>query len=166
MYDGSIRVWTQVRIGYYSTAIGVLNLHGGMISAASLSMAREGGASSSSSIRVKDGVLLLDGDKANTVQGYITNGWITAAEGYELVLAYNGALYPGKTALYARSQHYNRADITRDGTVDAEDLAVMSSQWLDVPGAPSADIAPLPDSDGRVDLLDLLVLVENWLSEQ
>ena len=165
MYDGYIRVWTQVRIGYYSTATGSLNLHGGIISAASLSMAREGGASSASAIMVKDGILLLDGDKASTVQGYINNGWITAAEGYELVLEYNGALYPDKTALYALNLQYNRADINQDGSVDVDDLAVMSSQWLDVPGMPSADIAPLPDSDGIVNLLDLRMLAENWLCE-
>jgi hypothetical protein len=153
MYGGSIRVWTQVRVGYYSTAVGLLNLHGGTISAASLNMPYTG------SMSIKDGILLLDGDKVSAVQGYINTGKICAADDYELVLEYNGTLYPGQTVLYAR----NRADLNSDGRIDMEDLAVMSRQWHDVPGLPSADIFPLNDADGIVDLFDLFVLIQNWL---
>nr|HML76462.1 hypothetical protein [Anaerohalosphaeraceae bacterium] len=99
MYGGYIRVTSQLRIGYYSTSKGTCNLYGGTISAGNIWMAREAGTPVS--MLVKDGVLLLDGDKFNAVQGYINNGWITAAQDYELVLEYNGTKYPGVTALYA-----------------------------------------------------------------
>ncbi len=59
-------------------------------------------------------------------------------------------------------RHYNAADISKGGLVDANDFAILSAQWLGVPGTPSADIAPA-GGDGIVDMLDLLVLIENWL---
>jgi len=37
----------------------------------------------------------------------------------------------------------------------------MAEQWLDVPGTPSADIAPSP-RDGVVNLIDFVRLAENW----
>ena len=100
MYGGYVRVTAQLRIGYYSTANGHCNLYGGTISAASILMAREAGTVAALML-VKDGVLLLDGDKVSTVQGYIDAGKIHAVAGYTLVLEYNGSLYPGVTALYA-----------------------------------------------------------------
>jgi hypothetical protein len=56
-------------------------------------------------------------------------------------------------------------DITGDGKVDFEDLAILADQWLQPPGTPSADIAPPPYGDGRVNFLDFAVLAENWLEE-
>ncbi|HDS85216.1 MAG TPA: carbohydrate-binding protein [Phycisphaerales bacterium] len=58
----------------------------------------------------------------------------------------------------------NPADINQSGYVDVADFAVLAAQWLGAPGVPSADIAP-PGGDGVVDLLDLLFLAENWLTE-
>jgi len=54
------------------------------------------------------------------------------------------------------------ADITgSSGRVDSNDFAVLASQWLDLPGIPSADIAlPL---DNFVDSHDLAVIAEHWL---
>lgn len=60
---------------------------------------------------------------------------------------------------------YNAADITRSGRVELDDFAVLAAQWMDVPGTPSADIAPPPYGDGVVDLMDFLFLAENWLME-
>ena len=56
---------------------------------------------------------------------------------------------------------FNIADINQDGHVDAADLAVMSRQWLGLPGLPWADIS----GDGQVNQADLLVLADNWLSQ-
>ncbi|MCK5271724.1 MAG: hypothetical protein KAJ52_04070 [Sedimentisphaerales bacterium] len=53
-------------------------------------------------------------------------------------------------------------DINKDWEVNLEDYALLSQQWLDSPGVPSADIAP-PGGDGVVDSWDLLELAENWL---
>jgi hypothetical protein len=61
--------------------------------------------------------------------------------------------------------HYsipNPADIDGDGDVDFFDYAILASQWLQAPGEPSADIAPL-GGDGIVNILDLGVLADNWL---
>ena len=51
-------------------------------------------------------------------------------------------------------------DISDDGKVDFEDLAILANQWLQPPGTPSADIA-LPY--GIVDFLDFAKLAENWM---
>ncbi len=49
-------------------------------------------------------------------------------------------------------------DITGDGIVGFEDLALLADQWLQPPGIPSADIAPAPDGDNTVDFRDFAVL--------
>ena len=58
----------------------------------------------------------------------------------------------------------NPSDINDDGEVDFEDLAVLAEQWLGPPGTPSADIAPQPDGDGTVNLLDFAELASFWLT--
>jgi formylglycine-generating enzyme required for sulfatase activity len=59
----------------------------------------------------------------------------------------------------------SKADITDDGAIDFEDLIVLASQWLQVPGIPSADIAPTP-ADGIVNFLDFAVIADHWLEGQ
>ena len=54
------------------------------------------------------------------------------------------------------------SDINVSGTVDFGDFAILSSQWQDVPGTPSADIAPA-GGDNFVGIDDLMALAENWL---
>jgi hypothetical protein len=53
-------------------------------------------------------------------------------------------------------------DVTGNGIVDFEDLAILADQWLQPPGNPSADIAPSP-VDGIVNFLDFVVMAEHWL---
>ena len=55
------------------------------------------------------------------------------------------------------------ADIDSSGDVDMGDLIIMALQWLDVPGIPSADIAPEP-LDNFVDYQDFAVVEQNWLN--
>jgi len=55
------------------------------------------------------------------------------------------------------------ADFDKDADVTLKDFAYLASQWLSSPGEPSADIAPIPDGDGVVNLLDLAAFVEYWL---
>jgi hypothetical protein len=55
------------------------------------------------------------------------------------------------------------ADLNRDGIVNLEDFAILANQWFDVPGNPSADIAPLSEGDNFVNVLDLKVFAEQWL---
>jgi hypothetical protein len=47
--------------------------------------------------------------------------------------------------------------------VDYVDFVILSNQWQDEPGDPSADIAP-PGGDGTVNSDDLLVVAANWLA--
>lgn len=54
------------------------------------------------------------------------------------------------------------ADLNRDGWVNFEDFAILAGQWLQVPGSPSADIAPA-GGDNIVDSLDLYIIAEQWL---
>ena len=50
------------------------------------------------------------------------------------------------------------ADINGSGKVDIVDFGYISSQWkTDGSAVPSADIAPLPNGDNTVDMLDLLL---------
>ena len=56
------------------------------------------------------------------------------------------------------------ADINISGGVDFADFANLAAQWLDVPGVPSADIAPWPNIDNLVDYEDLDKLTEQWLA--
>ena len=48
-------------------------------------------------------------------------------------------------------------------TTDINDLTAFANQWLRF-SAYSADIAPAPDGDSVVNLLDFAVLAENWLA--
>jgi len=57
---------------------------------------------------------------------------------------------------------FNAADINEDGAVNFEDFAILASQWLKVPGIPSADIAPA-GGDNFVNFLDLNEFANNWL---
>ena len=66
---------------------------------------------------------------------------------------------------FTLTRKINTADINRGGLVDMEDFMILSSQWKGTPGTPSADIAPA-GGDGIVDSLDLMVLIENWLSAE
>ena len=55
------------------------------------------------------------------------------------------------------------ADVDGTGDVNFGDYAILTSQWLQAPGTPSADIAPAVAGDGIVNFLDLAVLADQWL---
>ena len=52
-------------------------------------------------------------------------------------------------------------DITNDKDTNYSDFAVIHKYWLQ--NETLADIAPLPNGDGVVDILDFIVLAENWM---
>jgi hypothetical protein len=54
-------------------------------------------------------------------------------------------------------------DLYSDCVVNLEDLTILIDQWLQLPGTPSADIAPLPNGDGIVNFFDFAIMVGNWL---
>ena len=55
------------------------------------------------------------------------------------------------------------ADLSGDCFVNFVDFAIFSNQWLQSPGVPSADIAPLPNGDGIVNFLDLEIFADWWI---
>jgi len=55
------------------------------------------------------------------------------------------------------------ADLVVDGRIDELDLEILTSQWLQEPGSPSAGIRPWP-ADGIVNFPDFALLADNWLS--
>ena len=63
--------------------------------------------------------------------------------------------------------HYKRdiADLYYDGIIDINDLLIMAQQWLDVPGEPSADLAP-EALDNFIDYRDFAVIYQYWLWQQ
>jgi len=56
-------------------------------------------------------------------------------------------------------------DVNNDYCVEGEDLLILANQWLQAPGTPSADIAPLPAGDNIINLLDYSIIAEHWLEE-
>jgi hypothetical protein len=52
-------------------------------------------------------------------------------------------------------------DFDSNRIVDIDDLIILTNQWLQPPGEPSADL--VPDENNIVNLLDLAVFSENWL---
>jgi sugar lactone lactonase YvrE len=59
-------------------------------------------------------------------------------------------------------QPYSLGDLDKNWIVDFYDFAIFSSQWLQEPGIPSADIAPA-GGNGFVDYEDLDVFCQGWL---
>ena len=63
------------------------------------------------------------------------------------------------------------ADLDRSGKVDFKDHAIFSIYWLDsdcaeLSGCNGADVAPVGNPDGHVNLLDLAVFIEHWLQTE
>jgi hypothetical protein len=82
-------------------------------------------------------------------------------------------LAPGEEARFTRTYTFRTdgfvpEDGTGDGTVDANDLSLMSTAWLSGPASdrwqPSCDLSPA--SPDRIDLHDLSVLASRWRQER
>ncbi len=82
---------------------------------------------------------------------------VTYADGTKITYSYDVSGNRSQKVVSALS------DIDTDGSVDFTDFATLANQWLDVPGIPSADIAPWPNVDNIVDHKDLAKLAEQWL---
>lgn len=57
------------------------------------------------------------------------------------------------------------ADFQPDCHIDFLDLAVLTGQWLSSGGTPSADIAPAPNGDNNVNLLDFAEFAAQWINQ-
>ena len=81
---------------------------------------------------------------------------------------YIGEDWPPMTRYFGESTRWCSwilpwADLNFDLVVNFEDFAIMAEQWLQEPGVPSADIAPLPLGDNIVNMRDLRILIRQWL---
>ncbi|MGV7223130.1 MAG: dockerin type I domain-containing protein [Nitrospinales bacterium] len=56
-------------------------------------------------------------------------------------------------------------DLNDDRSVDVIDLMIIANQWLQSGVGLSGDIAPYPDGDGTVNLLDFEYLARKWLEK-
>ncbi|HOQ04559.1 MAG TPA: DNRLRE domain-containing protein [Anaerohalosphaeraceae bacterium] len=92
-----------------------------------------------------------------TVKGYMQSHHVDFYLGH-------GMSTPPKPPIRLAGVPFHPTDLVRDGKIDLNDFAVMSSQWRNSPAAPSADLAPV-GGDGQVNLADLASFCENWLTE-
>jgi hypothetical protein len=69
---------------------------------------------------------------------------------------------PSKSIVTVVSMHITPGDLEPDGDVDIDDFLILTSQWLQPPLVPWADIAPDP-LDGIIDLKDFAVFAEHYL---
>jgi len=79
MTSGTITLTNILKIARDATAIGHVNLDGGIISTNNFVMREKAG--SVGTMVVRAGTLIINGDRLSLVQGYIDNGWITAYDG-------------------------------------------------------------------------------------
>ncbi len=69
-----------------------------------------------------------------------------------------------ESPIWSFTTEYLLGDFDLNCNLDYLDFAVMAYQWQQVPGVPSADIAP-PGGDNFVDMQDAKVFAGNWLDE-
>jgi YD repeat-containing protein len=84
---------------------------------------------------------------------------VTYDDGTKIVYSYDASGNRGQRVISVLS------DFDGDGDVDFADLSTLAAQWLDVPGEPSADIALWPNTDNIINLLDMAVFANDWLSD-
>ncbi len=95
------------------------------------------------------------------VERYESNGW-------ELIHT-GAASFDAKAGKYRITPYTGElpcggANLDNTGAVNFADYSILASQWHDIPGIPSADIAPEPDKDNLVDIHDLAVIASYWLN--
>jgi hypothetical protein len=139
------------------TSSGDLQLDGGTITCGSFIM-KSGGT-----LDITGGTLIVNGDVRSTINGYVTNGWITAYGGAG-ILNVDITSNPGKTTVWAEdgSPAPGNGDVDGDGYVDATDLILFATQWLQPNPDPDADFT----RDGYVNMPDFQILAASWLQNE
>lgn len=79
MINGSFTINSTLLLGDREEGTGHVNLDGGVLTVNNLEMRR--GADTVGTLDVQAGTLLVNGNAAAAIQGYIDNGWITAYDG-------------------------------------------------------------------------------------
>jgi len=106
--------------------------------------------------------LALKSDGTIVGWGYNYYGQATPPAGNNFIAISAGgyhslALIIGQPCLYVLA-----GDLNNDCRVNFLDFAILANQWLQLPGTPSADIAPIVGDD-IVNFLDLALMAEHWL---
>jgi hypothetical protein len=150
MNGGTLNAPGRFGLGF-SGGSAAVHLDGGTITAGSFSM------TSSCSMDITGGTLIIDGDQTATISSYKNSGWMTAFGGVgTLVCEYNTA-NPGKTTVTAIAPV--AGDMDKDRDVDIDDLVLFANDWLDPNSANAANF----DGQGRVDFKDFAILAVNWI---
>ncbi|MBL7106269.1 MAG: hypothetical protein ISS77_01510, partial [Phycisphaerae bacterium] len=127
------------------------------------------------SMDIKDGVLVIDGDKESTINGYFSSGWITAFGGSGMLdVNYDGS----KTTVEAYLPTWPYA--WNPDPADGYTLQAASLSWQPGAYAASHDVyfgtdfndvndAQVPagdiNFDGDVNMVDFSVLTAQWLTD-
>jgi len=106
-----------------------------------------------------DGALSCGFDASTLGTDY--EGWSPPSDGYYYLMVSDYFFDQISYSLAYRGG--TLGDFEPDCDVDWDDLAVLVDQWLQPPGSPSADIAPLPEGDGTVNFLDFAEFAIHWL---
>lgn len=113
------------RFGLDGKGPGTFILNGGVVNAHDIFMG-------AGILDIAGGTLIIDGNKAGEVQGYLDNGWITAYgsdSGPGVVIVDYNNVNPGKTTVIA-CPIGRETDFNGDCTVDTQDLGLMAGNWL------------------------------------
>jgi len=95
MTGGSITVANTFGIAQQTGGAGDVFLDGGTISSGSFNM------TSGAAMDITEGTLIVNGDVTSTINGYISNGWLTAYDGSGTLNVDYGVTNPGKTTVTA-----------------------------------------------------------------
>lgn len=150
MNGGDINAPGRFGLGF-SGGSAAVHLDGGTITAGSFSM------TSSCSIDITGGMLIINGDQTAIIQSYINSGWFTAYGGAgKIIYEYNVA-NAGKTTVMAVASV--SGDIDKDSDVDIDDLVLFVNDWLYQDCGSNANF----DEWCKVDFKDFATLAANWM---
>ncbi|MGA2092102.1 MAG: FG-GAP repeat protein [Sedimentisphaerales bacterium] len=102
---------------------------------------------------------LLSADDSNDGDNF---GFSTAVSGRNLIVGAHFNANNGASSGAAYAFNNTSADFDGDCDVDFADFALLGGSWRQ--NNPSRDIAPSPSGDGIVDIYDLAVLCNDWLT--
>jgi len=151
MNGGTINAPGMFGLGF-SGGSAAVHLDGGTIIAGSFSM------TSSCSVDITDGTLIINGDQTAVIQSYANSGWFTAYGGTGRIICEYNITNPGKTTITALT--LVTGDIDSDLDVDIDDLILFVNDWLDPNSGSPANF----DQQGRVDFNDFATLAANWMT--
>ena len=99
MKSGTFTINSTLLLGDREEGTGHVNLDGGVLTVNNLEMRR--GVDTVGTLDVQAGTLIVNGNAAATIQGYIDNGWITAYDGNGTLELDYDVTNEGKTTLKA-----------------------------------------------------------------